>query len=92
MCEYKATPHHMTRPPAELIFQREEDTKIPSSHPDTLHADSQVRIKDPQAKVQMKARPDDWRHAAPSNIKPGDIVLCPQLKKNKLTTPYSKEE
>lgn len=90
--EYRATPHSTTgRPPAELIFQRKMNIKIPSANPVTIHADKDVRQKDTMAKAKMKAHSDVRRHATPSNIKPGDVVLCRQQKKNKLTTPYSKE-
>ena len=67
------------------------NSKIPSACPITIHTDSEVRKKDTEAKAKMKACSDDRRHATPSNIKPGDTVLCRQLKQNKLTTPYSTE-
>ena len=90
--EYRATPHCTTgRSPAELMFQRRLNTKIPSAYSTVISADKEVRKRDTEAKAKMKIRSDERRHAVPSHIKPGDNVLCRQVRQNKLTTPYSKE-
>ena len=89
--EYRSTPHSTTgKSPSELLFQGGMNTKIPLACPITIRTDSEVR-KDTDAKAKMKVHSDERRHATLSNIKPGDTVLCRQLKKNKLTTPYNKE-
>ncbi|XP_061877148.1 uncharacterized protein K02A2.6-like isoform X1 [Entelurus aequoreus] len=73
--EYRATPHCTTgRSPAELMFQRRMNTKIPSACSATISADEEVRKRDTEEKAKMKYRSDEQRHAAPSYIKPGDIV------------------
>ncbi|KAK0135266.1 hypothetical protein N1851_028900 [Merluccius polli] len=90
--EYRSTPHCTTgRSPAELMFQRPMNTKIPSACRITIPTDSEVRKRDTEAKSKMKACSDNRRHATPSNIVPGDTVLCRQPKQNKLTPPYRKE-
>lgn len=90
--EYRSTPHSTTNTsPAELLFQRKMTTKLPSADTITIPADEEIRRIDREAKAKMKAHSDARRHATPSNIKPGDTVLCRQPKQNKLTTPYNAE-
>ena len=73
--EYRSTLHSTTgKSPAELLFQGGMNTTIPSACPITIRTDSEVRIKDADAKAKMKAHSDERRHATLSNIKPGDAV------------------
>lgn len=88
--EYRSTPHSTTgTSPAELIFQRKMQTKIPLPLPITIAADTDIRKRDKMAKDKMKALSDARRHATHSAIEPGDSVICRQQKHNKLTTPYN---
>ena len=47
-----------------------------------------MRQRDANQKTKMKEYADQRRHATPSDINPGDIVLVKQPKHNKTTTPY----
>ena len=47
-----------------------------------------MRQRDANQKTKLMEYEDQRRHATPSNINPGDIVLVKQPKHNKTTTPY----
>ncbi|XP_020555459.2 uncharacterized protein K02A2.6-like [Oryzias latipes] len=89
--EYRATPHSTTQSsPAELLFQRQMRTKIPSLPSSTgNNSDCRVRARDSAAKAKMKSYADVRRHATPHALAPGDVVLHKQTKYCKLTTPYN---
>ncbi|TNN59222.1 hypothetical protein EYF80_030595 [Liparis tanakae] len=69
--EYEASP-------AELMFQRKINTKIPmlttTSDNSTDHI---IRERDEVAKAKMKSNSDSHRHAKPSTLTPGDTFRFP---------------
>ena len=88
---YRATPHCSTgMPPADVLFGRPLRIKLPGS-PLSLHShtDTKLRQEDAVAKNRMKLHADKARHATPSTLKVGDMVLCRQRKEGKLCPAYN---
>ncbi|XP_045167180.2 uncharacterized protein K02A2.6-like [Mercenaria mercenaria] len=88
---YRATPHASTNiSPAELFYGRSMNIKIPSVQIPSKQGDKhkKARQSDKKAKQKMKSYADTRRHAKPSNLKIGDIVLVKQKKDNKLIPPF----
>ena len=84
---YRATPHGTTQQtPAELMFGRKLHTTLPAI-PDST-PDTQLQATDHRAKERMKENADRRNRARLTVFKPGDTVLCRQLIKGKLMTPY----
>lgn len=87
--EYRSTPHSTTiTSPAELLLKRRIHTNMPSVSTPT-GSDKDLRRRDHKAKAKMKAYSDTRRHAAHYSLQPGDMVLCSQPRRNKLTAPYN---
>ena len=90
LLNYRATPHATTGvSPANLLFNRAINTKLPQSPPDSKSdKDSVVRERDSNAKAKMKAYADKKRRAQQSEIKVGDMVLMKQRKQTKFSTKF----
>ena len=75
--------------PAELLFHRKIQTKLPQPQFVTIPSDvsAQMIENDAKAKVKMKAHAD--KRAQTSKMKVGDLVLVRQRKQNKLSTWYN---
>ena len=85
---YRATPHRTTGiSPAELMFGRKLNTKLPKLNEKTI--DTNVMKSDKINKEKMKSYADRKNNAKPSQLKVGDTVLVKQEKKDKLTTPFN---
>ena len=90
LLNYRATPHTTTGfAPAELLFHRKIQTKLPQLQSLTIPPDvsAQVIENDANAKAKMKAHAD--KRAQTSTMKVGDLVLVRQRKQNKLSTRYN---
>ena len=75
------TPHTTTGfAPAELLFNRKIQTKLPQPQFITVPSDMSVRVieNDAKAKVKMKAHADKGTQV--SKIQVGDLVLVRQRK------------
>lgn len=88
MAVYRTTPHHTTgKTPAYLLMGRHPRTKLPElSQP--VFGDEDVRDRDQQMKLKSKQYADSNRNARLSELRPGDLVLKKQEKKNKLSTTF----
>ena len=69
-------------------------TKLPCVDLDQSRSDSEIQDiaihgKDSQSKETTKFYADKQRHAKPSDIQPGDVVLLKQRKANKLSPRFS---
>ena len=86
---YRSLPHATTGvSPAELLFNRKLRTKVPtiSERPESEVRDARDRDAENKGKYKMYA--DERRHARPSEIMPGDVVLVKQDRKDKLTSTF----
>jgi hypothetical protein len=86
---YRATPHPSTGvSPSNLIFQgRQFRCRLPETN--KSYADTDIRMKDADAKTKMKMYADQCLNVSRSSIAVGDKVLVRQKKLNKFTTPFS---
>ena len=75
--------------PAELLFGRKVQTKLPEFHED--HVQIEVQNRDGEMKAKAKLYAEKKRHAEYSDLVPGDRVLLKQEKQNKLSTPFAPE-
>ena len=85
----RATPHPSTgvAPAVALFNGRKYKTRLPA--PTKVKFNLQKMIeKDGESKGKMKHYSDLKAYVKPNAIKEGDLVLCRQQKKNKLTTPF----
>jgi hypothetical protein len=85
---YRTTPHCSTQfTPYRLMFGRDPRTKLPQIDQARTNDDT-VRQQDAKAKQIMKKAAD--KHVTnPEPLRKGDHVLIRQVKRNKLSTPYS---
>ncbi|CAB4038802.1 Transposon Ty3-I Gag-Pol poly [Paramuricea clavata] len=90
LLNYRATPHTTTKfAPAELLFNREINTELPSKIINqNTKIDQQVRANDEKGKRNMKRNADKSANAKEVDIKVGDTVLVRQTKKNKWSTRF----
>ena len=88
---YRSTPHSTTgASPAYLLFGREVRTKLPSISFSDPVSDYAVRDRDAYVKQRTSDYADAQRHARPSSIVAGDLVLVQNSNpSNKLSPPYS---
>jgi transposase InsO family protein len=87
LLNYRSTTHPSTGySPAELLFNRKIQNKLPQVNIKTSEKDDHVRYNDKKAKEKMKKYADEKRKARPSQLKIGDTVLVRQVKQNKLST------
>ena len=85
----RATPHPSTgvAPAVSLFNGRKYKTRLPA--PIFVQYDREKMIeKDRESKGKMKDYSDRKAYVKPNVIKKGDLVLCRQQKKSKLTTPF----
>ena len=85
----RATPHPSTgvAPAVSLFNGRKYRTRLPA--PIRVHYNRERMIsKDAESKGKMKDYSDRKAYVKPNTIKKGDLVLCRQQKKSKLTTPF----
>lgn len=93
--QYRATPHTTTDiSPSEALNQRKLKISLPEpSHPIHLKSpkitQATMVLKDVSRKSAMKNYADKKGSAKENLIKPGDVVLVKQPKKNKLSTPFN---
>ena len=93
LLQYRSTPHSTTGvAPSELLMGRKLRDKLPSiSRPTESDWQCLVRNRDARRKAQSKQYADQRRHAVESDIQPGDSVLMPKKKDNKLSCNYEEE-
>ena len=96
--QYRATPHSTTSvSPSEALNNRKLKTTIPElpltqcNQQQSTPQDSSASIaqRDAVQKQKMKIYADLKAHAEEREIKPGEVVLMRQPKKNKFSTPYN---
>lgn len=79
LLQFRATPHPTTgKSPAELMFGRKFQTKLPDLRPNPASHRSDIveaRAADQKAKAAMKIYKDKRSHARPHKIRIGDKVL-----------------
>lgn len=82
LLNYRATPQTTTKfSPAELLFNREIRTKLPSKlNKNETVVDQQVRENDRNAKRKMKENADKLANAKEMEIQIGDTVLVRKKK------------
>lgn len=86
---YTATPHSTTgRSPAEMMFGRKFNEKIPTIFRNQHKEDDSIKDKDFEQKIKRKIYHDQKQNAKPSNIEVGDQVLMKRLSGNKLATAF----
>ncbi|CAB3993128.1 Retrovirus-related Pol poly from transposon [Paramuricea clavata] len=87
----RQTTHYTTKvPPAQLLFNRNIQGKLPTITPTLIvNRHSEAQANQGQQRDKAKQYADKRRHARPSNIKVGDQVLVKQGKRNKLSTNFS---
>ena len=80
LMQFRATPHAtMKKCPAELLFGRRFNTKLPDlrTNPAKARKDMvEAKKEDKLAKDRMKKYKDDSRHVKAHNIKVGDLVIA----------------
>ena len=81
-------PYNNRVSPAEILFGRKINTKIPDIKSDIYVNDNSILKKDNEGKQKMKNYFGKKHFLKPSEFKIGDRVLVKQEKKDKLTTPY----
>lgn len=87
---YRTTVHSTTGvTPSYLMFNRELRDKIPSIQHSKRVPDEAIRDRDAEQKGKGKLYSDARRHAAPSNVAVGDVVLVKQPITHKCSTPFS---
>ena len=88
--QYRATPHSTTDiSPSEALNQRKLKTTLPELAPVNHSVQSKIAKTDADKKLKMKIYADARAHARETSIKPGEVVLMRQPKRNKLSTPYN---
>ena len=86
---YRATPHSSTKfAPAELLFQRKPNTRIPQITCKSHATDKAVRENDSTAKTSIKTYGDHNLHTKQAHFTPGDRVLVRKPKQTKLSPPF----
>ena len=86
LLNYRATPHATTGfSPAQLLFNRQINAKLPQHTPAVSKDDAVVRERDGKAKLTYA---DRKRKTLPSRIEVGDKVLLKQRKESKFSTKY----
>lgn len=89
---YRSTEHAFTGvSPAELLYGRKLQTKLPDLSPDQPSNTESVRDKDALQKLKGKEYIDAKRKAKGSILKEGEAVLLKQEKKNKLPCRFETE-
>ena len=95
--QYRATPHSTIGvSPSEALNNRKLKTTIPElpltqcnqQHSTPQDSSAGIVQRDAVHKQKMKIYADLKAHAREREIKPGEVVLMRQPKKNKLSTPY----
>ena len=87
---HRMTPHASTGvAPAKLMLRYEPRTKLPGIERWVRSKDMRLaQEKDRRSKVEMKKRYDRIHHTKFSELKPGDIVVQRQEKKDKFTSRF----
>ena len=90
LLNYRATPHSTTGySPAELLFNRKINTKLPQLTTESKSKTHQaLKKRDASEKEKMKKNCDKASHAKESEIDVGDKVLVKQVKNNKFSTKF----
>ena len=87
---YRATPHSSTGvSPAELMFQRKINIRLPRIEDKPHKSPTQVRAKYELSKEKMKANADGKTRSQQQSFTPGLTVLVQQKKKGKLSPPFN---
>jgi hypothetical protein len=94
--QYRTTPHTTTGvSPSELLMGRKLRDKLPTlpilSRPTESDWQDLTRQRDARRKEQSKVYADRRRLAVESDIQPGDKVLMPKKKDNKLSCNFEEE-
>jgi len=93
LLSYRVTPHATTKiAPCELLYNRTVKgylPELPSKKVLNKHKEAKENIE--KSKERNKESYDKRHHAKESDIKEGDIVICLQKKRNKLTPKFSPE-
>ena len=93
LLSYRVTPHATTKiAPCELLYNRTVKgylPELPSKKVLNKHKAAKENIE--KSKERNKANYDKTHHAKESDIKEGDIVICLQKKRNKLTPNFNPE-
>ena len=88
---YRATPHQTTgKSPAEVMFpSRNFQVKLPSVREvERYHSDKMLRDRDASKKAPMKEHTYSKKHVKEHGINIWDMVLVPNKKRNRFSTPY----
>ncbi len=89
LLNYRATPHSSTTvTPAELLFNRKIATNLPEVVDDQEGSDTELQLRDSQAKQKMKAHADRRVRVQESILTISDTVLTRQKKRSKFSTRF----
>lgn len=87
LCHYRTTPHTVTGvSPAKMLMNRELRGKLPSLT-GTSVGQEDIHDKDALHKLKRNIAADHRRGARDQEIKPGDTVLCKNLRKTSKLDP-----
>ena len=93
LLSYRVTPNATTKiAPCELLYKRTVKgylPELPSKKVLNKHKEAKENIE--KSKERNKANYDNRHHAKESDIKEGDIAICLQKKRNKLTPKFNPE-
>lgn len=92
LMNYRASPHSTTgKPPAEILFNRQFQTKLPAKKTNnTVHLND-IRMSDKLAKGKMEKHANSKVRFEPRNFVIGERVLLQKKKTNKLDALYDTE-
>lgn len=91
LLSYRTTPHRSTNvPPAQLLFNRPVRGALPMLNPKdkVVNRHNEAKQNDIKSKNKGREYADKRRHAQPSQLRVGDVVILKQKKKNKFTTRF----
>lgn len=87
LCHYRTTPHTVTGvSPAKMLMNRELRGKLPSLT-GTSVGQEDIHDKDALHKLKRNIAADQRRGARDQEIKPGETVLCKNLRKTSKLDP-----
>jgi transposase InsO family protein len=87
LSQYRSVPHPSTgKTPNYMIFGRELRNKLPEISEETI--EEEIQQRDAEGKRREKQYADEHRKAQYHELRPGDMVVAKQQKRNKLSLPY----
>ena len=90
LLNYRTAPHCTTGfAPAQLLFNRNVQNKLPQLASNSQETNHEVQRKDEKTKTKMKVHAETRSKVKPSKFEIGNLVLLCQRKWNKFTTHFN---